>query len=89
MDPRELVTSKSYAADNTPEAIPLVNPMAATYGAQNDPSSTSSSQLAPPPATNKSNTLMGRSGKYDRLQQQTEEEEALDDSHTQNEERTR
>ena len=57
--------------------------MAATYGAQTNPSS--SNQLAEPPtATNKSNTLIGRSGKYDRLQPQDEEEEAFDNS-TQNE----
>lgn len=83
VDPRELVTSKSYAVENqnTPEGIPLVNPMAATYGAQTNPSNFN--QLTAPPAA-KSNTLIGRSGRYDRLQPQDEEEEAFDNP-TQNE----
>ena len=86
VDPRELVTSKSYAAETqrTPEGIPLVKPMAATYGAQSSPSS--SNQLAPPPSAKKSNTLIGRSGKYDRLQPQDDEEEEAFDNPTQNDE---
>lgn len=66
VSPRELVTSKSYSSSTSVE-LPLVTHVTGDYG-----SSPAPSNLAP----KTSSTLIGRSGKYDRLAKPAEDGES-------------